>query len=175
VLNIITGVWFAARGLLTSVLPYWAFIGQTPLSTAESFAITLRLSVVSVGSALGLLLFYVVLRRVCGRLTLLAPILLWMGSVYFFFSAYLTGLETLDLVAFGVISATGTTYLVVRHGLLALATGAFLANALMFVVLTLDPTDWYFAPTAIFVALVVGLTVFGVRVATDRGKVIGER
>jgi len=65
-------------------------------------------------------------------------------------------------------SATGTTYLVVRHGLLALATGAFLANTLMFTILTLHPTDWYFAPTAIFVALVVGLTVFGVRVATDR-------
>jgi len=169
VLSILTGVWFAARGLQGLVLPYWAFIGgQNPLDTAGSFAIILRLSVVSLGSALGSLVIYVVLRRLCGRLTRLAPALLWVGSFLFCFSAYHTALETLDLVAYGVITATGITYLAVRHGLLALATSSFIANTSMFVMLTLDPTDWYFAPTAIFVALVVGLTVFGVRVATDR-------
>jgi hypothetical protein len=163
--NIALGVWIAARGSFGADLPYWAFVGgQTPLDTATFLAITLRLSVVSVGSALGFLLVYVVLRRLCGGLTQLAPIFLWIGTFLFFSSTYLSGLETVDQVAYGIISATGVTYLAFRHGLLTLAVNSFIANAIMFVIPTLDPTDWYFASTAIFVALVAGLTVFGVRV-----------
>lgn len=166
----ILGAWFAARGLLDSALPYWAFVGgQTPLDTATSVAITLRLLVVSVGSALGFLLVYVVLRRLFGRSSHVAPVvILWIGCIFFFFTAYTSSLETIDLVAFGLISATGVTYLAVRHGLLAITVASFVSNALMLIIPTLDPTDWYFAPTAIFVALIVGLTVFGVRVSADR-------
>jgi serine/threonine-protein kinase len=176
VMNILAGAWFAARGLLGEILPYWAFIsGNNPLDTAESFAVTLRMSVVSLGSALGLLVVYVVLRRISEPFIRLAPALLWVGSFFFSFSAYHTALETIDIAVYGVVAASGITYLAVRHGLLTLATALFISNTGMFVVLTLDPTDWYFAPTAIFVALVVGLTVFGVRVATDRGRVVGEQ
>lgn len=37
-----------------------------------------------------------------------------------------------------------------------------------YTVLTFDPADWYFPPTAIFVAIFVGLTVFGVEVSAER-------
>jgi len=35
-------------------------------------------------------------------------------------------------------------------------------------VVTLDPTAWYFGPTAILIALIVALTVFGIKTSTDQ-------
>jgi len=167
--NAALGAWTAGRGLLASITPYWAFMGgQSPLDTSTSLAITLRVSVVSLGSTFGFLLVYVVFRRLVGRFRHVAPVLLWLALFFFYFWAYNISLRSPDMAAFAIILATGATYLAVRHGLLAFAVSGFVGLVQYFTVLTTDPTDWYFAPTAIFVALVVGLTVFGVRVSADR-------
>ena len=66
------------------------------------------------------------------------------------------------------MAATASTYLVVRHGLLALVTTTYLLQILVVTVLTLDPSDWYFGPTAILMALIAALTVFGIKTSTDQ-------
>ena len=163
------GLWYWARGFRGSVLPTWAFVGgETPLATASSLASTLRLPVVALGSNLGFLLTYVVTRWMLGRFNRAAPLLLWVAIFLFTFTAYTTGESNLDTGGFAVIAATVSTYIAVRHGLLAYVTSGFLSLVLMYTVLTLDPTDWYFALTAIFVGLVATLTVFGVKTSTDQ-------
>ena len=165
----VLGSWFAGRGLQGAVPPYWAFLnGDSPLDTFNSLGMTFRMPVVSLGSALGFLLVYVVVRRLCGRFARAAAFLLWTALFGFSTTAYLSGLETIDIVAFATTIATAGTYLAVRHGLLAFTVANNVGNTLMFTVLTLDPTDWYFPPTAIFVVVFIGLTVFGVRVSADR-------
>ena len=42
-------------------------------------------------------------------------------------------------------------------------------------ILTIDPGDWYFAPTAIIICLSVGLIVFGYRISTARAPLLGSR
>jgi len=166
--NVAVGLWFAGRGLQGSVLPYWVFTtGESPLITSASLAMIIRMSVVSLGTALGFLLVYVIIRQLCGRFVRVAPVLLCAILVGYMSTAFISDLETVDIVAFGLVSAIGGAYLVVRHGLLALAVSAYIGNALMFNVLTVNPTDWYFPPTAIFSVVFIGLTVFGVKVSAE--------
>lgn len=92
-----------------------------------------------------------------------------VGLIFFVFGAYSRpGLESISVVIYAAISATASTYLAVRHGLLALVTFQFLQQTSLLTIFTLDPTDWYYAPTAIFLALIVAMTVFGIKTSTDR-------
>jgi hypothetical protein len=168
--NAALGAWFASREYRDSIIPYWAFAsGQSPLDTTNYLGVLVRMPIVSLGTALGFLLVYVVARSLSGRLSVIAPILLWFAMFSFFYSAnLLIGLETVDMVGYSVVVATGGTYLAVRHGLLAFAVCLSVGNTLTYTILTLDPTDWYFPPTAIYVAVFVGLTIFGVNVAAER-------
>ncbi len=163
------GIWFWARGVRGCILPIWALVGgETPLTTASSLAITLRLPVVSVGSTLGFLLTYVVMRWMLGRFKRGAIVLLWVAIFLFMFGGYTTGQEFLDRIVMAGIPATAFAYLAGRHGLLAFVTFAFVSEVFLFTMVTLNPTDWYFAPTAILVVLIASLTVFGVRTSTDQ-------
>jgi predicted Ser/Thr protein kinase len=168
--NAALGAWFATREYRDSIIPYWAFIsGQSPLDTTNYLGVVARMPMVSAGTAFGFLLIYVVIRRLSGRLPVVAPFFLWCAVFTFFYSAnLLIGLETTDIVGFAAIVATGNAYLAVRHGLLALAVSSSIGNTLTYTVLTLDPTDWFFPPTAIFVTIFVGLTIFGVKVSAER-------
>jgi len=95
--------------------------------------------------------------------------LLWVVVFLFFFGGFDTsGGETLDRVVFAAITATASTYLAVRPGLLAFVTFTFVGQTMISTIVTLDPTDWYFAPTAIFVVLVAALTGFGIKTSTDQ-------
>ena len=64
--------------------------------------------------------------------------------------------------------ATAFTYLAVRHGLLAFVTFSYLQQVSLQTVVTLDPTAWYFPPTALFLLLVAALTLFGIKTSTDQ-------
>jgi hypothetical protein len=64
---------------------------------------------------------------------------------------------------------------VVRCGLLAASVGILLAFLPSLSVLTIDPTDWYFAPTGIYLGLVLCLVVFGVRTSTAGAPLLSSR
>jgi hypothetical protein len=164
----VVSVW--VLGFSRHGIPVIAFAGgETPLATASFFASVIRLPVVTLGSNLGLLLIYVVVRRLLGRFGRAAPVLLWVAIFIFMFGAFATiGYEILALATYGAISATASTYLAVRHGLLAFATFTYISQVSMLTVVTLDPTAWYFPPTAIFLLLVAALTVFGIKTSTDQ-------
>jgi len=166
----ILALWSWAPGLGGSHIPILAFTGgETPFATTSFLAMTLRNPVVALGSILGFLLIYVVVRWMLGRFNRAAPLLLFVAVFLFFFAGIdTTGGKTLDSIVFAAISATAFTYLAVRHGLLAFVTCSFVGQIIILTIVTLDPTDWYFAPTAIFVMLVATLTVFGVKTSTDQ-------
>jgi hypothetical protein len=104
-----------------------------------------------------------------GRFNRAAPLLLWIAIFLFMVGAYdFPGLKAPALVTYATISATAFTYLAVRHGLLAFVTFSYLQQVSLQTVVTLDPTAWYFPPTAIFLALVAVLTVFGIKTSTDQ-------
>ncbi len=168
--NAAIGVWSWAQGLRGTLLPLWAFGGQNPMVTSVSFSTILRQSVVGVGSALGFLLISVVLRRLAKGSRWLAPLLLWFLFLGYSLIGFTTGLGPVDLVAYGVIYATGSAYLAVRHGLLAFVVNIFISQVAIFTIFTVNPADWYFPSSAIFVVLVVGLTAFGVRVSANRAE-----
>jgi serine/threonine-protein kinase len=151
-------------------LPVSAFAsGETPLATASYLAGVVRFPVVTLGSTLGFLLIYVVARWMLGRFSRVAPLLLWASIFLFIFGAYnRPGLEADATVTYAMISATASTYLAVRHGLLAFVTFQFLQQVSLVTVLTLDPTAWYFPPTAINLLLIAALTVFGIKTSMDR-------
>ena len=165
---LVISIW--VLGLTRLGIPAFAFAsGETPMATPTFVAGVIRLPVVTLGSTLGFLLIYVVLRWMLGRFDRGAPLLLWVAVFLFMFGAFsTTGLEILGLVTFAAISATASTYLAVRHGLLAFATFMYISQVSLLTVITLDPTSWYFPPTAIFLLLVAGLTVFGIKTSTDR-------
>ena len=151
-------------------IPTFAFAsGENPLEATSFFAAVIRLPVVTLGSNLGLLLIYVVARWLLGRFNRVAPLLLWAAVFLFMFGAYgATGQTTLALVTFAGLAATASTYLAVRHGLLAFVTYSYISQVSLLTVVTLDPTDWYFAPTAILIALIAALTLFGIKTSTDQ-------
>jgi serine/threonine-protein kinase len=151
-------------------LPVFAFAsGDNPLAVASYTAAVIRLPAVTLGSALGFLLIYVVTRWMLGRFNRVALLLLWAAVFLFVFAAYThPDLRPLAVAVFAAVSATASTYLAVRHGLLAFATFQFIQQVSLQTVVTLDPTDWYFPPTAIFLLLVAVLTVFGIKTSIDQ-------
>jgi hypothetical protein len=167
-LVVVISVW--ALDISKVGLPAFAFAsGENPLATTSYVAAAIRYPAVTVGSNLGFLLVYVVARWVLGRFDRAAPLLLWAAVFLFMFGAYNSpGVTTLGMITFATISATASTYLAVRHGLLAFVTFTFLQQVSLQTIVTLDPTAWYFPPTAIFVLLVAALTVFGIKTSTDR-------
>jgi hypothetical protein len=168
--GVILGTWSWARGLSGAELPIFAFAGGgTPLATASYLAMALRIPVVALGSNLGFLLTYVAMRWILGRRNRAAPLLIWVVVFLLFFGGFnTTGEGILDWLVFAAISATASTYLAVRYGLLALVIFTSVGQTIMGTIVTLDPADWYFAPTAIFVLLVATLTVFGVKTSIDQ-------
>jgi hypothetical protein len=167
--NAALGIWFATREFRDSIIPYWAFAsGHSPLDTTNYLGVVVRTPIVSLGSALGFLLVYVVVRRLSGRVPFAAPFFLWLAMFGFFYSAnLLIGLETIDMVVYSAIVATGGAYLAVRHGLLAFAVASAIGNILTYTVLTLEPSDWFFPPTAIFVSVFIVLTILGVKASAE--------
>jgi serine/threonine-protein kinase len=141
---------------------------KSPFAVTPYMGGVVRLPAVAVGTALGFLLIYVVARWMLGRLAAGAPALLWISAFFFYGAASATGLGTLGRITFTVIYATAATYLAVRHGLLAFVTYLFLTLVSWQTVLTLDPHDWYFLQTAVLLLLIIVLTIFGIRIATDR-------
>jgi len=162
----------AARALDFSNLgvPAIAFAsGENPMATASYIGVIIRLPIVTLGSNLGFLLIYVVARWMLGRFYRVAPLVLWAVVFLFMFGAYnATGYTILALATYAAISATASTYLAVRHGLLAFVTYTYVSQTSLLTVVTLDPTDWYFAPTAIFMLVIAALTVFGIKTSTDQ-------
>jgi hypothetical protein len=163
-------------GLKGAGFPVYAFAsGENPLSTAAYMGAVVRLPVVTLGSALGFVLTYVVARWLLGPLHRLAPVLLWLLMFWFMFGAYgSSGQNNVVLAVFAVVGATGATYLAVRHGLLAYATYFSVSQVALITVPTVDPKVWYFAPTAILIGLIFALTVFGIVTSTDRNVLVSR-
>jgi hypothetical protein len=150
-------------------LPAVAFAtGETPLATGMYLANILRYPVVTLGSNLGFLLIYVVVRRLLGRFGRVSPAFLFLAMLSFFFGAFATtGYEVLGLAVYSATAAAASTYVAVRHGLLAYATFSYVSQVSLMTVVTLDPTAWYFPPTAIFTLMVAALIAFGIKTSTD--------
>jgi hypothetical protein len=163
-----------AFGLRESGVPTFAFAsGENPLAISQYIAAVVRLPAVMLGTCLGFMLIYVVSRPLLGRFKFVSVGVLWTTVFLFMFGAYTaTGQRPLVLAIFASISASASTYLAVRHGLLSYATYIFMSQAWMYTVVTLDPTDWYFPPTAILLLLTAALTIFGIATSTDR-KLVG--
>ena len=167
-LAVVISIWALDIGKVG--LPAFAFAsGENPLAVASYIAAVIRYPAVTVGSNLGFLLVYVVARWMLGRFDRTAPLVLWAAVLLFTVGAYNSpGVTTRGLITFATISASASTYLAVRHGLLAFVTFNFIQQVSLQTVATLDPTDWYFASTAIFVLLIAALTVFGIKTSTDQ-------
>jgi serine/threonine-protein kinase len=161
---------FVVFGLSVPAIQSFAFAGgENPLSSSSYLAAVLRYPVVALGSNLGLLLVYVVARWMLGRFYRAAPLVLWLANFLFLYGAFdAGGSQPLERVVFASTVATASTYLAVRQGLLAYALYSFLGQVSMITMVTLDPSAWFFAPTAIFVGIVVVMTVFGVITSTDQ-------
>jgi serine/threonine-protein kinase len=159
---------FLALGFRDPGFPVFAFAsGETPLVMASYLASIIRLPVVVLGSNFGFLLIYVVARSLLGRFNRAASVVLWLAVFLFMVGIYsTTGHGLLAKVTFSAVAATASTYLAVRHGLLAFMTYTFVSQTLLVTIVTLDPTDWYFAPTVILVVLIAVLTIFGIKTST---------
>ena len=172
---VVISVW--VLGIKGTGIPAISFAsGENPLATAPFFASVIRLPVVTLGSNLGFLLIFVVARWMLGRFNRGAPVVLWVAIFFFTFGGYgVTGGHSVRALAvYAAISATASTYLAIRHGLLAFATYTYVMQVSLLTVITLDPTAWYFPPTAIFFLLVAALTVFGVKTSTGQ-KLVPSR
>jgi serine/threonine-protein kinase len=162
-------VFFVVFGLSAPAIQSFAFAGgENPLSSASYLAAVLRYPVVALGSNLGLLLIYVVARWMLGRFYRAAPLVLWLANFLFLYGSVAGGdTQPLERFVFASTVATASTYLAVRQGLLAYVLYSFLGQVSMITMVTLDPSAWFFAPTAIFVGLVVAMTVFAIISSTD--------
>ena len=151
-------------------IPAFAFAsGENPLAVATYLAGGIRLPVVTLGTNLGFLLVYVLARRALGRFNRIAPLVLWIGIFWFMYGAYdTTGLEMPVLVMYAAIAAAVSTYMAVQHGLLAFVTLTYVAQVSLLTIFTVDPAEWFFAPTGLLVALIAALTIFGIRTSTDK-------
>ncbi len=158
-----------ALGFRATGVPVFSFVGgENPLSTASYLSSIVRYPIVTLGSNLGFLLIYVVARWMLGRFYHVAPFVLWAALFLFSFGVYsASGYPALALATYAAIYATASAYLAVRHGLLAFVTFSFVSQMALATIVTLDPTDWYFPPTAIFLFVVATLTVFGIKTSTD--------
>jgi hypothetical protein len=169
-------VFFVVFGLSAPAIQSFAFAGgENPLSSASYLAAVLRYPVVALGSNLGLLLIYVVARWMLGRFYRAAPLVLWLANFLFLYGSVVGGdSQPLERFVFASTVATASTYLAVRQGLLAYVLYSFLGQVSMITMVTLDPSAWFFAPTAIFVGLVVAMTVFAIISSTDQ-KLLSSR
>lgn len=171
VLEIQTVVLILSFGLFrlsTPAIQASAFAGsEDPLSMASYLAAVLRYPVVVLGVNLGFLLVYVVARWMLGPLHRAAPLVMWLALFLFFYGAIAGGDgEQLERTALAAIVSTGSTYLAVRQGLLAYVVASFVGQVSMITMVTLDPTAWYFPPTAIYVLLGTALAIFGIKTST---------
>ena len=142
-------------------------VAENSLFVASYLGSVIRHTIVMLGSGLGLLLTYVVARLLLGRFKLAAPLFLWAIAFMLVHGAFgVEGQNSIVLAPLAAISATGSTYLAVRHGLLSLVLFLHLSSVTMFTVGTLDPSDWFFPQAALLVALIAGLTVFGIKTSS---------
>ncbi len=141
--------------------------GENPLSVASYLASLVRQPIVMLGSGLAFLLTYVLARLLLGRFKAVAPLFLWATAFMLVCGAYgVAGRDLIVLAPVAAISATGSTYLAVRHGLLSLVVLLYVSSVTMLTVATLDPSDWFFPQAALLIALIAGLTVFGIKTST---------
>jgi serine/threonine-protein kinase len=142
-------------------------VAENSLSVASYLGSVIRHPIVTLGSSLGFLLTYVVARLLLGRFKIAAPLFLWATAFMLVHGAYgVAGQSSVVLAPLAAISATGMTYLAVRHGLLPLVVFGFISSVAMVTVGTLDPSDWFFPQAALLVALIVGLTIFGIKTSS---------
>ena len=138
------------------------------LTTTASLSLLLRLPVIALGWTLGYLLIYSVLRSMLGRARRAAPALLWLLLALPWSLAMPSAQTPSETLFQAGLYATAVTFVVVRCGLLAATVGVMINLLLLLSIVTLDPGDWYFAPTAIIALLMLGLVLFGVRTAVGR-------
>jgi serine/threonine-protein kinase len=165
------GAVFAAWAAVSSEgnlsFPILALNSDSPLTAASAVARAVQIQLLSLSNSLGYLLAYVALRSVFGRARWAAPLGLWLLLLFL----YAVGVGTWAVGATNqlVLSAClagSITFLVVRCGLVATAVGMLFLNLPAMFVLTVHPTDWYFAPTAVLVGISLALVAFGYRTST---------
>jgi hypothetical protein len=173
--SVVFALWWVLRGASGQPFPILGFeTGNAALTAAPALAMVLRYLVVAVGSGLGYMLVYVTLRSLLGRAHRVAPVGLWLLLAMLYSGGMGFPMEDMDRLALGAILATTITFLVVRCGLLTTTIGLMLMDLFATSILTIDPTDWYFAPTAIVVCFSLGLIVFGYRTATARAPLLAR-
>jgi len=127
-------------------------------SARETLAYAIAMPVATVVWTLGLVFFLVLVRR-------------WVRSEWLA-AAIVIALFSLNFVAFeipfllgGAFYVAATVFVAIRFGLLAALVADLLFNGLHEFLRTGDPSAWYFYTTPIAVAVVLGLAMWGYRMA----------
>jgi len=161
------GVVLIPRGWAGAILsPGVFFSGARTLDWTIHLAQTLRAPVLSITFSLGYLMVYVLLRRLLGRASAVAPVVFALLIFLDRYAAMVTYYEPTERVLCSLIVAVGLTYAAVRCGLLAFITCMCLHSMVMYTIPTLDPRSWFFSQTVVLIAMTVGLAAFGARTST---------
>jgi Protein kinase domain len=127
-------------------------------SARDAMALAFGVPVASLVAVLGIVFFLAFARRWL-RLEWLAAIL-----VTALFSTNFLGLDP-AYQASGVVGVALLVFIATRFGLLAALVTDILSSALFLFVRTADSSAWYFYTTPIAVAVVLGLAIWGYRIA----------
>ena len=153
------------RGLIVRWIPVW--LGSAPpaprppyYAVSAGYAIggAFGMLVASLVWTLGIVFFLAFARRWV-RVEWLAAVI-----VTVLFSLSFVGLTPL-LIAGGVLYIGLLVFVAIRFGLLAALTLSILSDALHVFVRTADPSAWYFYTGPIVIAAVLGLAIWGYRMA----------
>jgi hypothetical protein len=155
-------------GPLLRLIPAWAGSAPTaprpPLFVAslrDAIAWSASIPVLKLTWALGVVFFLVFVRRLV-RVEWLAAVI-----VTLLFSASYLGLD-LPVLASGLFATGLLVFVTIRCGLLAALTLAIVTDTLRSFVTTTDTSAWYFYLGPIAIAAVLGLALWGFRMATPR-------
>jgi Protein kinase domain len=155
-------------GPLLRIVPAW--LGSPPVrprpplfvaSPLDALAWTASVPLERLVWTLGIVFFLVFVRRLV-KVELLAA-----AVVTLLFSARFLG-DGLPILIVGIFSTAVLVFVSIRYGLLSALTTAILAQALLGFLRTSDPSAWYFYTGPLVIAVVLGIAIWGFRMAAGR-------
>jgi Protein kinase domain/zinc-ribbon domain len=127
-------------------------------SAPEALAYAISLPVATLVSTLGIVFFLALARRWLRLEWLAAVIVIALFSLPFISAAPV-------VLAGGALYVAAIVFVAIRFGLLAALVADLLYNGLHEFLRTADPSAWYFYTTPIVIAVVLGLAIWGYRMA----------
>jgi serine/threonine-protein kinase len=164
-LSIVAPVWFG-KPPAVPIFAYMSALGNPKHALfLFVYAVTIVLSA-SLVTLFSLVLFRSVFRSDAAALAIMVALAT---------AATLMSTETLPVqIAFAFVTEVLAVLLLWRFGLLALAAAGCLGAAFLYAPLTLDSTSWYFGRSLFYIAMLLGVAVYGFAVSLGGKKLLPE-